>query len=190
MLETTFKSVSIESDKEGNATGKLIIRLSDECEVVARNVDDDGVITFVEGKSTTIRIGISAFLAKIRLAVADDFVAPFNFMLDKASEGKLNPTDALRSRITALSMMLTNASVKIESAYQTLVADDEEHLVCNYDFAELGLVNAQKRIIAMRFAGEIGGITDVKQQLEYARIIYGVEWCELGGGRNPAAIFV
>lgn len=175
MLETTIKSVSIENNNEGVATGKLIVRLADECAVVARNVDDDGVITFVKGESTTIKVGISVFLAKIRLAVADDFIAPFNFMLDKASEGKLNPTDALRSRITSLSMMLTNASIKIEATYQTVVTDDEEHLVCNYDFAELGLVNAQKRIIAMRFAGEIGGITDVKQQLEYAKIIYGVE---------------
>ncbi len=175
MVTTKVTSISVERNKEGNLTDRVIIRLTDEIDVVAREVDEDGVITFIQGKSKTIKQNISVFFARIRQAVDEDFLAPFNFILDKATEGKINPTDALLSRVNAVSIALTNASVDIEATFGVVNVDGEEHTVCNYEYSNLKLSNNQRRAIAMRFAGEFGGITDVRQQLEYAKIIYGVE---------------
>lgn len=172
-MKTTIKSVRPEMFN-GEATGKVIVNVSDAMKGVERNVDGDGVITFaVVDTCTALRMQSVALSAQVRNEVDAVLQSAVNYRLDAAKALGFNEL------VSVLNVILAGATVDIEcdakEAKETEKSDEEEqHTVVFYKMKNLELSNMAKFVVAQFFVNNFMKVEDVNQQMMMIKAMFGI----------------
>lgn len=172
-MKTTIKSVRPEMFN-GEATGKVIVNVSDAMKGVQRNVDDDGVIVFeVVDTCTALRMQSVALSAQVRNEVDATLQSAVNYRLDAAKAFGFNEL------VSVLNVILAGATVDIEceakEAKEAKSADEEEqHTVVFYKIKDLELSNMSKFVVAQFFVNNFMKVEDVNQQMTMIKAMFSI----------------
>lgn len=172
-MKTTIKSVRPEMFN-GEATGKVIVNVSDAMKGVERSVDGDGVITFqFVDTCTALRMQSVALSAQVRNEVDATLQSAVNYRLDAAKAIGFNEL------VSVLNVILAGAIVDIEceakEAKEAEKTDDkEQHTVVFYKMKNLELSNMAKFVVAQFFVNNFMKVEDVNQQMTMIKAIFGV----------------
>ena len=169
-MKTTIKSVRPEMFN-GEATGKVIVNVSDAMKGVERNVDGDGVITFqFIDTCTALRMQSVALSAQVRNEVDAALQSAVNYRLDAAKALGFNEL------VSVLNVILAGATVDIECEAKEAEKTDEEeqHTVVFYKMKNLELSNMAKFVVAQFFVNNFMKVEDVNQQMTMIKAMFGV----------------
>lgn len=172
-MKTTIKSVRPEMFN-GEATGKVIVNVSDAMKGVERNVDGDGVITFkFIDTCTALRMQSVALSAQVRNEVDAALQSAVNYRLDAAKALGFNEL------VSVLNVILAGATVGIEcdakEAKEEEKNDEEEqHTVVFYKMKSLELSNMAKFVVAQFFVNNFMKVEDVNQQMTMIKAMFGI----------------
>ena len=172
-MKTTIKSVRPEMFN-GEATGKVIVNVSDAMKGVERNVDGDGVITFkFIDTCTALRMQSVALSAQVRNEVDATLQSAVNYRLDAAKALGFNEL------VSVLNVILVGATVDIEcdakEAKEEEKNDEEEqHTVVFYKMKRLEWSNMAKFGGAQFFVNNVMEVGDVNQQMTMIKAMFGV----------------
>lgn len=172
-MKTTIKSVRPEMFN-GEATGKVIVNVSDAMKGVERNVDGDGVITFaVVETCTALRMQSVALSAQVRNEVDAALQSAVNYRLDAAKALGFNEL------VSVLNVILAGATVDIECDAKEAkevekTNEEEQHTVVFYKMKDLELSNMAKFVVAQFFVNNFMKVEDVNQQMTMIKAMFGV----------------
>lgn len=170
-MKTTIKSVRPEMFA-GEATGKVIVSVTDAMKGVERNVDSDGVITFaVVDTCTSIRMQSVALSAQIRNGVDATLQSVVNYRLDAAKALGFNEL------VSVLNVILAGATVDVDCEVKEAEAaesTEEEHTVVFYKMKDIELSNMAKFVVAQFFVNNFMKVEDVNQQMLMIKAMFGI----------------
>lgn len=160
-MNTMIKSIILEK-YNNELTGRLVINLTDAIDAFAREVDDDGVESFVKTTSTTIRIRRDVFIAQIR-AAAHDATSPalgnaFGYRLDSAKVG------GIEELFSVLNVLLQGATIDIESELKEANDEDQSHDAFFYSITNLDLDPVMEYLVAQHFVENFMKVQDITRQ--------------------------
>lgn len=160
-MKTTIKYVAIDSYKDSVLnqvvyTGKVKVTIADDIDVIARNVDDDGVVEFEKAKSKTFKMKSNAFSAQLRNGVDDAMSGMLSYFLDSNKELGND------KYVAQLNVILAGATIDVVAELQASEDDAEDTKeVYFYTISNIELTSMAKLVIGSKFCRECLYITDI-----------------------------
>lgn len=160
-MKTTIKYVAIDSYKDSVLnqvvyTGKIKITIADDIDVIARNVDDDGVVEFEKAKGKTFKMKSGAFSAQLRNGVDDAMSGMLSYFLDSNKELGND------KYVAQLNVILAGATIDVVAELQASEDDAEDTKeVYFYTISNIELTSMAKLVIGSKFCRECLYITDI-----------------------------
>lgn len=161
IMKTTIKYVARDMYKDSVLekviyTGKIKVCVSNDVDVIQRNVDDDGVVEFTKGLSKTFKIKSGAFNAQIRNNVPDSWLGMLGYFLDS------NKTLSEEQYYAQLNVVLSGAEINLEAKLQEADDDAEDSKeVYFYTISDIELTSMAKLVIGSKFCRECLFMTDM-----------------------------
>lgn len=160
-MKTTIKSIILEK-YNNELTGRLVVNITDAIDAFAREVDEDGVESFVKTESTTIRIRRDVFVAQVRAAAHNiknpAFGNAFGYRLDSAKVG------GVEELFSVLNVLLQGASIEIESELKEANDEEQTHDAFFYSITSMKLDSVMEYLIAQHFVENFMKVQDITRQ--------------------------
>lgn len=160
-MKTTIKYVAIDSYKDSVLnqvvyTGKVKVTIADDIDVIARNVDADGVVEFEKAKGKTFKMKSGAFSAQLRNGVDVAISGMLSYFLDSNKELGND------KYVAQLNVILAGATIDVVAELQASEDDAEDTKeVYFYTISNIELTSMAKLVIGSKFCRECLYITDI-----------------------------
>lgn len=160
-MKTTIKYVARDMYKDSVLekviyTGKIKVCVSNDVDVIQRNVDDDGVVEFTKGLSKTFKMKSGAFNAQIRNNVSDSWSGMLSYFLDA------NKALTEDNYYAQLNVVLSGAEIELASELKESDDDsDDSREVYFYTISNIELTSMAKLVIGSKFCRECLFMTDM-----------------------------
>lgn len=172
-MKTTIKSIRMEKF-EGNYSGKLLVKLSDTVLGYERKVDNDGVITFEQCQTDTMRIQLIAFSAQVRNGLnVGDYPAleqAFGYRLDAAKK------EGVEELISVFNVLLGDAKIDVE---HVVIAKDEanegSHEAIQYKITNVTLTEVMRYFVGQFFVENFNKMKSPEMQDKFIAKLFGVK---------------
>jgi hypothetical protein len=161
IMKTTIKYVARDMYKDSVLekviyTGKIKVCVSNDVDVIQRNVDDDGVVEFTKGLSKTFKMKSGAFNAQIRNNVSDSWSGMLSYFLDA------NKALTEDNYYAQLNVVLSGAEIELASELKESDDDsDDSREVYFYTISNIELTSMAKLVIGSKFCRECLFMTDM-----------------------------